>query len=62
MEIFLGMLFIAALGTLYVLSYYFNHKTPKPKGCESIDSVCEGCKITSCQKNPVYDYKESKNA
>lgn len=62
MTIIYGMLFIIVLGSIYVLCYYLNHKTPKPKGCEEMTSACEGCHVTTCENNPVREYKESKNA
>ncbi len=61
MTILYGMIFIIVLGTIYVLGYYFNHKTPTPKGCEGLTSACEGCHVTSCDNNPATRYKEIKN-
>lgn len=33
---------------LFIFTYLLNKRTPKPEGCESIGSECEGCQITSC--------------
>ena len=47
----------------YCIGYYFNHKTPKPKGCENLKESCDGCKITSCMNHPVHDMEgENKDA
>ncbi|MDD5792782.1 MAG: hypothetical protein PUD22_09390 [Erysipelotrichaceae bacterium] len=41
------ILFIA-LALVFGLSYYFNAKTPVPKGCENLKHDCSGCQITTC--------------
>ena len=41
----------AILAGVYALSYYLNHKTPVPKGCENLEHECEGCHIVSCAKH-----------
>ena len=60
-NIIYAIIFFVVLAGIYCLGYYFNHKTPKPKGCEHLDSACEGCKVTSCMKNPVHEFKEGEN-
>jgi len=47
-----AILVFVSLASLVVVGYVLNAKTPKPEGCENIDSACEGCTITSCLKNP----------
>lgn len=48
-------LLFAALGGLYALLYYLNHKTPVPKGCEDIKAECKGCHDTACANHPAHD-------
>lgn len=57
-----AVLYLAALGGLYAVAYYFNHKTPVPAGCENIKAACDGCSIGSCGNNPSQqEYKEEKS-
>ena len=35
-----AVLFFALLGGIYAASYYLNHKTPKPPGCEDLKPQC----------------------
>lgn len=49
---FAAIILFVVLGGLVVVGYILNNNTPKPKGCENIDGVCESCSITSCLKNP----------
>ena len=49
---FASIILFVVLASLVVVGYIFNNSTPKPKGCENVDGVCEGCSITSCLKNP----------
>lgn len=49
---YLAVVILAALGGLFGILYYFNSKTPVPKGCENLKSACEGCKISSCGNHP----------
>jgi len=54
-----GVLYLAALGGVYGLLYYLNHKTPVPAGCEDLKADCEGCNIHSCGNHPTkQEYKE----
>lgn len=50
-----AVIYISILAGVYGVFYYFNHKTPKPKGCENLKTECDGCKITSCMSHPVHD-------
>ena len=47
-----AFLFITSMGALYAGLYYFNLKTPVPKGCEDLKTDCDGCKVLSCGNNP----------
>ncbi len=47
-----AIIFIGGLAGLYAVSYYLNHKTPVPKGCENLKAECDGCKISSCGNHP----------
>lgn len=49
---FAAIILFVVLASLVVVGYIFNNSTPKPKGCENVDGVCERCSITSCLKNP----------
>ena len=49
---FAAIILFVVLASLVVVGYIFNNSTPKTKGCENVDGVCEGCSITSCLKNP----------
>ncbi|MGB7593967.1 MAG: hypothetical protein WBL80_00200 [Erysipelotrichaceae bacterium] len=56
-----AVLYLAALGGIYALAYYFNHKTPVPAGCESFKAACNGCSVGSCGNNPSQqEFKEEK--
>ncbi|MBN2849932.1 MAG: hypothetical protein JXK92_04680 [Erysipelotrichaceae bacterium] len=56
------VLYLAALGGLYALVYYLNHKTPVPAGCESIRAACDGCAIGSCGNHPSQqEFKEEQH-
>lgn len=48
----IAIILFVVLASLFVVGTVLNAKTPKPEGCENIDSACEGCKITTCLKNP----------
>lgn len=54
------ILFIV-MASLFFLSYYFNAKTPKPDGCENLNSECKGCKMTSCPNHPIHDIDKGEN-
>lgn len=53
-----AILFLAAMGGVYAILYFLNHRTPVPKGCENLSVECDGCGITSCAKHP--NHQESK--
>ena len=57
-----AIIYFIVLAAFYGIFYYFNHMTPKPKGCEKIDIGCEGCQITSCLKHPSHEYEKIKGA
>ncbi len=60
-----AIIYFIILAVIYGVLYYFNHKTPKPEGCENLRSSCEGCNITSCMAHPNNDRlfkEENKNA
>ncbi|MDE6475498.1 MAG: hypothetical protein K2L08_01450 [Erysipelotrichaceae bacterium] len=48
-------LYFILLGSIYILLYYFNHRTPLPQGCENLKSQCKGCQNSACQNNPALD-------
>lgn len=50
-----ALLLLAGLGALYGCLYYFNHKTPVPKGCEDLKAGCQGCKDFSCGNHPSHN-------
>ncbi len=57
-----ALLFLIGLAAFYAIVYYFNHKTPVPKGCEDLKAECDGCKISSCGNHPVHrESEESEN-
>ncbi|MFR4218679.1 MAG: hypothetical protein ACLT16_13600 [[Clostridium] innocuum] len=51
MKALLPVLYLGALGAVYALVFYFNHKTPLPKGCEDLKAQCKGCHDHSCCNN-----------
>ncbi|MCI6271534.1 MAG: hypothetical protein MR601_01160 [Erysipelotrichaceae bacterium] len=55
-------LYAMCIAGIYGVLYYFNHKTPVPKGCEDLKANCEGCNISSCELHPVHENKEDLNA
>ncbi len=44
----LAIIIFVVLACLFGISYYFNSKTPVPKGCENLKEDCRGCNISSC--------------
>lgn len=44
----MALLLFVILAAFFGLTYYFNSKTPVPKGCEKLTEDCEGCKIYDC--------------
>ena len=56
-----AVILFAVMAGIYCFAYYFNHKTPKPKGCENLKANCDGCKVTSCMNNPIHDYNKGDN-
>lgn len=54
---FKAILFGGVLASIYALSYYLNHKTPVPKGCENLKTDCDGCTISSCGNHPTHEIK-----
>ncbi len=48
MDIFIGLLFFLTLSFIYILSYYFNQKTKKPKGITIDKEKCLTCPHTGC--------------
>jgi len=54
----MAIIYIVSLAALYSILYYFNHKTPVPRGMENLKASCDGCKISDCGNNPIHDYKE----
>lgn len=52
----LPILIFVVLACLFGISYYFNSKTPVPKGCENLREDCSGCGMKSCPNR-----KESNN-
>ena len=62
-NIIYAVIFFMVMSGFYCIGYYYNHKTPKPKGCENLKESCNGCKITSCMNHPVHDMEgEEKDA
>ncbi|MCR0288357.1 hypothetical protein MKC84_02345 [[Clostridium] innocuum] len=55
MKALLPVLYLGALGAVYALVFYFNHKTPLPKGCEDLKAQCKGCHDHSCYNNPAHE-------
>ena len=53
-----AIIFGASLAGVYALLYYFNHKTPLPKGCEHLKADCDGCNITSCEMHHSHNIIE----
>ena len=53
-----AILFLAVLGGVYAFSYYLNHKTPVPEGCENLKADCEGCHDITCGHNPKHTVKK----
>lgn len=52
--ILISVIIILVLIVIFFVSYYFNKKTPVPKGCENLiknDENCKGCTITDCEFN-----------
>ena len=37
--------------SLFIISFLMNKKTPRPEGCEDLDSECGNCPVTTCLKN-----------
>jgi len=48
MNFIYALLYMAVLGSIFLLSYILNKRTPVPAGCEDLKANCEGCKIASC--------------
>lgn len=44
----LPIVIFVVLACLFGISYYFNSKTPVPKGCEKLKEDCRGCNINTC--------------
>lgn len=59
MEILYALLFAIVLGSIFALGTYLNSKTPKPEGCEDLESECSGCKVTTCSHHPAQRISES---
>lgn len=55
---------IVALIIIFFISYYFNKKTPVPKGCEHLkisDENCKACSNIDCDfKNKINEKDSSK--
>ena len=56
--IIISIVYGSVLATIYALLYYFNHKTPAPRGYEHLFAQCKGCSILSCDRNNAYKIKE----
>ena len=41
-------IYAGILATIYGGLYYYNHKTPLPKGMEKLKADCKGCKNYGC--------------
>ena len=49
--ILIAIAIVVALLVIFFVSYYFNKKTPVPKGCENLlinEENCSMCDNTSC--------------
>lgn len=53
-----AILILVGMVVVYGIAYYFNHKTPVPKGCENLKQSCQGCKDFSCGNHPDHEIKE----
>ncbi len=51
----LPIIIFVFLACLFGISYYFNSKTPVPKGCEKLKEDCKGCSINSCPNRKETD-------
>ncbi len=57
-NIFVAIFYAMIIAGIYAIFYYFNHKTPLPKGCENLNAECDGCKINLCELHPNNRIKE----
>lgn len=48
MKYLIAFFVFSFLSVLFIVLYYFNSKIDKPNNCDSVESGCEGCKITFC--------------
>ncbi len=55
---------IVALIAIFFVSYYFNKKTPVPKGCENLkvnEESCKACNNFDCDLKQKFEKKEEKH-
>lgn len=53
---------IVALIVIFFVSYYFNKKTPVPKGCENLtanEENCKACNNFECDLKRKFDHDEN---
>ncbi len=57
---------IVALILVFFISYYFNKKTPVPKGCENLvanEENCKACNNFECDlKDKIFNKEENKKS
>jgi len=60
MKILMAIIYFAIIVGVYFVLYYFNHRTPAPKGMEDLKASCQGCHVTDCGNNPIHEYSKEK--
>jgi len=51
-----ALIYLLLLVGSYFVLYYFNHRTPAPKGMEDLKADCEGCHVSDCGNHPSHNY------
>ncbi len=54
----IALLWMVLLVTVYIMTYLWNKKTPKPEDCEEM-SECSGCANITCSHHSAHQKEEN---
>ena len=51
-QILVAIIIFVVFTGIFIITYVFNKRVPKPEGCEEIDESCLNCSNSLCKQNP----------
>lgn len=61
MSAFWAVVWLVVLIGIFIGTYLWNKKTPKPEGCEDVSEACSGCANVACTHHTAHNEEEIKD-